>query len=173
LATVNPKLASEWHPTKNGKLTPYDVTYVSLTWVWWLCKDGHIFKNSIAHRNRGDNCPQCNGIVLKGNVLCASIPEACMHIKYETSGIKFKHNKLYDKRFGKHRYDFYLIDENKYVETTSFTRESNYGLSQYVGYLREIIKKKIFVEDVLGAEFEFIQFTPSKEQVALVRKHQK
>ena len=26
LASVNPELASEWHPTKNGNLTPRDVT---------------------------------------------------------------------------------------------------------------------------------------------------
>jgi len=25
LNTVNPELAKEWHPTKNGKLTPYNV----------------------------------------------------------------------------------------------------------------------------------------------------
>ncbi len=25
LATLNPELAKEWHPTKNGKLTPFDV----------------------------------------------------------------------------------------------------------------------------------------------------
>ena len=26
LAELNPALAKQWHPTKNGKLTPYDVT---------------------------------------------------------------------------------------------------------------------------------------------------
>ena len=35
LATNNPKLAREWHPTKNGKLTPKDVTVSSDKKVWW------------------------------------------------------------------------------------------------------------------------------------------
>jgi hypothetical protein len=26
LAVINPTLAKEWHPTKNGELTPFDVT---------------------------------------------------------------------------------------------------------------------------------------------------
>lgn len=36
LATINPELANEWHPTKNGKLTPYDVMSNSNKKVWWL-----------------------------------------------------------------------------------------------------------------------------------------
>ena len=26
LAEVNPELAKQWHPTKNGDLTPFDIT---------------------------------------------------------------------------------------------------------------------------------------------------
>jgi len=63
LATKNPELASEWHYTLNGDLTPYDVTANSHNYVWWQCKDNskHIWKTSIANRNfRGDGCPECN-----------------------------------------------------------------------------------------------------------------
>tara|TARA_B110000285_G_scaffold180449_1_gene203483 strand:+ start:85 stop:225 length:141 start_codon:yes stop_codon:yes gene_type:complete len=35
LAEVNPELAEEWHPTKNGELTPFDVTKGSNKKVWW------------------------------------------------------------------------------------------------------------------------------------------
>ncbi|MBF0217854.1 MAG: zinc-ribbon domain-containing protein [Candidatus Omnitrophica bacterium] len=41
LLLVNPSLAKEWHPTKNGKLTPKDVTPGSDRKVWWQCKKGH------------------------------------------------------------------------------------------------------------------------------------
>jgi Probable Zinc-ribbon domain len=34
LATTNPELANEWHPTKNAPLTPYDVTAGSHEKVW-------------------------------------------------------------------------------------------------------------------------------------------
>lgn len=37
LAVLNPKLAIEWHHTKNGSLTPYDVTVSSAKKVWWSC----------------------------------------------------------------------------------------------------------------------------------------
>ncbi|SCY24250.1 Probable Zinc-ribbon domain-containing protein [Lachnospiraceae bacterium XPB1003] len=36
LATTNPKLAKEWHPTKNGSLRPQDVSAGSNKKVWWL-----------------------------------------------------------------------------------------------------------------------------------------
>ena len=35
LAAVRPDLLSEWHPTKNGDLTPYDVRPCSDKKVWW------------------------------------------------------------------------------------------------------------------------------------------
>ncbi len=37
LATVNPALASEWHPTKNGNLTAQHVAPGGRNKVWWQC----------------------------------------------------------------------------------------------------------------------------------------
>jgi hypothetical protein len=37
LAYVNPVLADEWHPTKNGDLTPWDIVPGYGTKVWWQC----------------------------------------------------------------------------------------------------------------------------------------
>ena len=60
LATVNPKLAKEWHPTKNGNLTPYDVTPGSGQKVWWKCSKGHEWQTAIRNRaRRGDGCLKC------------------------------------------------------------------------------------------------------------------
>lgn len=59
LATVNPKLAKEWHPYKNGDLTPNDVTKGSDKKVWWVCKIGHEWESRIANRNNGNGCPHC------------------------------------------------------------------------------------------------------------------
>ena len=36
-----PELVKEWHPTKNGDLTPRDVTHGSKKKVWWLCQNIH------------------------------------------------------------------------------------------------------------------------------------
>ena len=35
-----PRVAKEWHPTKNGKLTPRDVVFGSARVVWWKCPEG-------------------------------------------------------------------------------------------------------------------------------------
>jgi len=61
LQTLNPELAKQWHTTKNGELTPNDVTISSGKKVWWKCKKGHEWQASIAHRSNGKNCPFCSG----------------------------------------------------------------------------------------------------------------
>lgn len=61
LAALNPSLAAEWHPTKNGTLTPEMVTYMSSKKVWWLCsKCGHEWQAVIASRSCGTGCRPCS-----------------------------------------------------------------------------------------------------------------
>ena len=61
LATRNPELATEWHPSKNGNLTPYNFTCGSGEYAWWLCKEcNHEWYVRIADRNNGKGCPECN-----------------------------------------------------------------------------------------------------------------
>ena len=63
LATVYPDLASEWHPTKNGTLTPSQLTYASQVKVWWICyKHGepYAWKAPVNNRScRNSGCPIC------------------------------------------------------------------------------------------------------------------
>ena len=61
LATLNPRLAKEWHPTKNGDLTPKDVTSSSGKKVWWKCSKGHEWATTVNHRSNGRGCPYCSG----------------------------------------------------------------------------------------------------------------
>lgn len=67
LATMNPTLASEWHPTKND-LTPRDVVSNSHKKVWWLCKCGCEWEADISNRNRGTGCPRCCGTPKKTHI---------------------------------------------------------------------------------------------------------
>ncbi|MCH5156568.1 MAG: hypothetical protein J1G02_01675 [Clostridiales bacterium] len=60
LVTTHPQLASEWHPTLNGELTPDKVTYGANKKVWWVCSQGHEYQATINHRSGGTNCPICN-----------------------------------------------------------------------------------------------------------------
>ncbi len=52
LSDVNPELAKQWHPDKNGDLTPYDVLPGSNVKVWWKCPvdDEHVWENDVRHR---------------------------------------------------------------------------------------------------------------------------
>ncbi|BCI83163.1 hypothetical protein MTY66_47880 [Mycolicibacterium sp. TY66] len=54
-----PGPAAEWHPTRNGDLTPWQVKPGSNRRVWWLCGDGHEWDVSPSNRRRGERCPTC------------------------------------------------------------------------------------------------------------------
>jgi len=83
LATKNPKLAKEWHPTKNGELTPYDVTCGSNKEVWWLCKNGHEWEKQIKVRNI-NGCPYCSHFYpSKEYNLLVINPRLCEEWNYE------------------------------------------------------------------------------------------
>lgn len=60
LKLLYPKLSKEWHSTKNGRLTPRDVTAHSGKEYWWKCKNGHEWKRTIDVRSRGGGCPYCS-----------------------------------------------------------------------------------------------------------------
>ena len=62
LETINPKLAAEWEPTKNGSLTPRDVTPGSNKRVWWICNKGHEWRAPVHRRSQGIGCPYCSGL---------------------------------------------------------------------------------------------------------------
>jgi len=55
-----PELAKEWHPIKNGSLTPEDVTCHMRKIVWWICPLGHEYYASIGNRSRGTGCKKCS-----------------------------------------------------------------------------------------------------------------
>lgn len=66
LATLDPILLSEWHPTKNGELTPDKVTIGSNRKVWWLGACGHEWEaviNGRAKEGRRYGCPKCPTMV--------------------------------------------------------------------------------------------------------------
>ncbi len=67
LAAVNPELAAQWHPTKNGKLTPRKVTPASHKKVWWQCEKGHSWEAAVLWRKNGNNCPYCAKLRRKKN----------------------------------------------------------------------------------------------------------
>ena len=64
LAKTHPKVSKQWHPTKNGNLTPYDVTKGMRKKVWWKCpkSDDHEWEAMIYSKSAGGSkCPCCSG----------------------------------------------------------------------------------------------------------------
>ena len=56
-----PKVASEWHPTKNEELKPEEFASRSGKKVWWLCPKGHEYDSKISNKTkkRPTGCPHC------------------------------------------------------------------------------------------------------------------
>lgn len=75
LGYVNPELAKEWHPTKNGVLTPFDVFASTNKYIWWQCPTcGHEWRSQCSNRNVGKRgCPNC----AKGR--SSSVPEQLLY----------------------------------------------------------------------------------------------
>ena len=59
--TLYPKLALEWHKTKNSPQKPSDFPPKSNYKFWWACPLGHEYQATIASRADGRNCPFCSG----------------------------------------------------------------------------------------------------------------
>ena len=66
LQELYPEIAHEWHPTKNGNLTPKDVTRGCGKEVWWKCEHDHEWKTSIKNRTQNMSiCPACRKKAVK------------------------------------------------------------------------------------------------------------
>ena len=77
LATHYPEIAFQWHPTKNGELTPEMFTLGSDKKTWWIGECGHEFYSSIYKRTfEKQNCSVCAGkrILLGFNDLTSQSP---------------------------------------------------------------------------------------------------
>jgi predicted RNA-binding Zn-ribbon protein involved in translation (DUF1610 family) len=111
LATKRPDLAVEWHPTKNGELTPYDVTCSARKDIWWQCEKRHEWNIVMYSRvNNNSGCPICNQS--KGEKKIKEI--------LDNNNIQYIPHKDFEDLVGtgggKLSYDFYLIEYNLLIE---------------------------------------------------------
>ncbi len=78
LGSTCPDLARQWHPDKNGTLTPHDVAAGTRRKVWWRCEEGHEWAATVVSRaSGGTDCPVCAGkAVISGeNDLASLFPD--------------------------------------------------------------------------------------------------
>jgi hypothetical protein len=92
LAKNRPDLARQWHPTRNGALSPRDVTTQTNRYVWWKCPRGsdHEWRCTVNSRSgRGGNgCPFCSGCrASRANNLAAVHPKAARYWHPKKNGV--------------------------------------------------------------------------------------
>lgn len=63
LGYLRPEVSKRWHPTKNGKLTPFNVSLKSAKTVWWQCDQGHEWEARVFSQ-LVSSCPTCSGFKL-------------------------------------------------------------------------------------------------------------
>lgn len=81
-----PELASEWHPTLNGDLTPFEFSRSTGKVFWWKCKEcPESYDTSIDKKvNQKAKCPYCRGLrVGKYNNFKATHPQLAEMWDYE------------------------------------------------------------------------------------------
>ena len=88
LAVRFPELAKQWHPEKNGSLTPEMVMPTTHRKVWWQCGRGHSWQAQVNARTRGTGCPVCgNRKVAAGeNDLATVLPAVAAQWDRERNG---------------------------------------------------------------------------------------
>ena len=94
LATIEPVVASQWHPTRNGSLTPQQVTPGSRRKVWWLCDKGHAWRAVVNSRTGKQRCgcPICAGRPLdRCTAILSEPPAEPVKISAQTAGSRGKY----------------------------------------------------------------------------------
>ena len=89
LNAIYPELASEWHPEKNGAVSPSDVFCRSTKKVWWKCSKGidHEWESSPRQRAKNSSCKFCDGFYLSyTNSLEKTFPDIAQQWHIEKNG---------------------------------------------------------------------------------------
>jgi hypothetical protein len=188
LALLNPELAKEWHPFKNGTVTPNDVRYGSTVRYWWRCSKNpeHEWEASPNNR-RKSNCPYCsNKRACKDNCLATVRPD----LVKEWHPTKNENLTPSDFTYGSGKKVWWLCDKghewqmaikNRFIgqgckkcghNQTSFPEQAVfYYLSQifdktYNRYKLKKIEIDVYVEDInLAIEYDGRWFHSSKKSI--------
>jgi superfamily II DNA or RNA helicase len=160
LATTHPDLVTEWHPSKNGNLTPHDIVAGSGKKIWWQCSiaDDHEWKTAIEKRTKEKTkCPMCRGfIAVLSNCLSTTYPA----IAAQWHATKNENLTPYDVVAGSDKKIWWQCNKNInhiWLATAHHRAKSNTGCSFCNG-------KQITKEECLGALYPEIaaQWHPTK-----------
>jgi len=130
LGKLHPKLARQWHNTKNNDLTPIDVTPGSSRKVWWRCDEGHEWQATVYQRTSGQGCPYCSGRkVGNDNNLAVKNPV----LAKEWHPTKNENINPYDVTPGSHKKVWWICSQGHEWQTAIYTRNSGSGCPYCAG----------------------------------------
>ena len=82
---TDPLLLRQWHPLRNGDLSPRQVSPGSHRKVWWRCDRGHEWQAEVKSRALlGTGCPVCAGKAVLTGIFTAG--QRCCGQQGETEG---------------------------------------------------------------------------------------
>eukprot|EP01083_Nonionella_stella_P152810 490259_1 len=77
LSVIHPKLAREFHPSKNRDINPTEIAATSTQRIWWQCRKNqrHEFQASPLSRTCANSigCPYCSGLKLSPELSLAEV----------------------------------------------------------------------------------------------------
>lgn len=122
LAARYPEQAKLWHPTRNGPLTPADVTPGVRTVVWWLCSEGHDNQGRVDKRAQGQVCGTCTGRKLNPGVNDLATREPVLSLEYHQDKNPLRANEIFASNHKLHWECF--ANGHVHTQTTQHRRES-------------------------------------------------
>jgi hypothetical protein len=159
LAKRHPRIAREWHPTRNRPLRPEAVVSGTERRVWWRCaRKGHVWQASVASRTReGRGCPMCSGLVVTRETSLA---------RRKSDAARFWHPSKngaltpWDVAPGSHRKVWWLCPEGPDHEwrTTVSTQTNNGGRCPFC------MHRKLSITNCLATPFPVVarQWHPTR-----------
>ncbi|WP_274307947.1 zinc-ribbon domain-containing protein [Solibacillus daqui] len=118
-----PTISEEWDYEKNEK-TPDMYTPKSNESVWWRCKKGHSYPQTIKHRANGGECIYCtNRAILVGfNDMATTNPQLANLLFNKNDGQKYM-------QFSKHKVDWRCSNCDEHIKNKKIADVNIYGLS--------------------------------------------
>lgn len=153
LATINPDLAKEWHPTKNETLTPNDLTVSSAKIVWWKCsKCDSDYDMRMYDRNNNHNCPYCKGFrVNHTNSFASRNPDKINEWNYKRNGSITPE----DVTYGSKKKIWWICDKGHEWIATPNDRSSDYNCPKCKSSKGEVKINNILEKNNIKFEYNY------------------
>ena len=142
--SARPDLIKEWHPTKNGKLNPTNVTCDYAEHVWWLCENGHEWEATVKSRMAGDRCPVCVPQSLKEQ--SQKSDEYLQDHQFNNGHVSQKATDLFKEDFDSNYAGIEFRKNKRYKYTTTAMIEDLFSEIRVYGQMQNISRQGMCFE---------------------------